>query len=82
MRFKGFYDPVQIICAQIDYEFEFLDESVYIPCEQYPDNFLDKLFDVTTLDYGQTDDGSIVVNGYTTLKSTVEEILPVFEDFI
>lgn len=43
---------------------------------------MDKLFDVTTLDYGQTDDGSIVVNGYTTLRSTVEEILPVFEDFI
>lgn len=84
LKILKFYNQVflKFIYAETDYELEFLDESVYRPCENYPDNFLDTLFNISTLDYGKTEDGSITVNGYTTVRTTVEGPLPVAVDFI
>lgn len=54
-----------------------MDEGVYIPCENYPDNFIDQLFDMSNLNFEQTEDGSIVVNGYSIITTAVDGPLPV-----
>ncbi|XP_037819213.1 uncharacterized protein LOC119608736 [Lucilia sericata] len=73
---------INIAYSQNNYEFEFINEGIFSPCENYPNNYLDQLFDVTNLDIAQTEDGSLILNGYITLKTTVEKPLPVsFELF-
>ncbi|KAM7344398.1 uncharacterized protein ACRADG_011134 [Cochliomyia hominivorax] len=64
------------INCQVDYEFEFLEERIFSPCENYPDNSIDSLIDMSNINIEQTEDGSLVVKGYSIIKITSEDVLP------
>ncbi|KAI8128419.1 hypothetical protein CVS40_1592 [Lucilia cuprina] len=67
---------IYIVCCQNDYELEFLEENIFSPCENYPDNYIDQLFDISNANVEQTEDGSLVVNGFTIVTRTVEGSFP------
>lgn len=71
----------KIIFGQFKYEFEFINEKIYTPCEDYPNNFIDNLFDMSNVNFDQTEDGSIVVNGYCTVENTVDRLYPVIFNY-
>ncbi|KAM7344397.1 uncharacterized protein ACRADG_011132 [Cochliomyia hominivorax] len=63
-------------CGQFSYELEFPDNRIFSPCEEYPDNAFDSIFDVTNCSIEQNEEGSLVVNGYSTVKMNVDEEIP------
>lgn len=66
-----------MICCQHEYVLEFMDERIFRPCEQYPNNFIDQLFNMSNVNFDQTEDGSMLVNGYSVVTTTVEKPMPV-----
>ncbi|KAM7344393.1 uncharacterized protein ACRADG_011128 [Cochliomyia hominivorax] len=68
---------LRIIFCQNKYEIKFLNERIFSPCEDYPDNSMDSIFDMSNCNIEQTDDGKLVVNGHSVIVTTIEDSLPV-----
>lgn len=56
---------------------ELMNSDIYTPCKDYPDNFIDSLFDMSNLSLEQTEDGSIIAKGPVFLKKSVDPAVPV-----